>query len=246
MSNPFANAPVKMRPELPPALARALAELGQAGEWLTAAQRAKVAAEARQAWSCKLCAARKDALSPGMVSGDHDAATDLPAGWVDAIHRVVTDSGRLTKSWLDGLIANEILEDEYIELVSVSIITTVIDAFALGIGMTPPALPAPSETRAPPRQRRADASPGPGWVATIAPEDAAADFQDFYAGESTFFIRRSLTLVPGEVRRFWELMNPLYLEDPRINELDGEDRGITRAQMEFLASRASMLLGCYY
>ena len=41
-------------------------------------------------------------------------------------------------------------------------------------------------------------------------------------------------------------MNPLYLADPRIRELDGLARAIGRAQMEFLAARASMLLGCYY
>ena len=41
-------------------------------------------------------------------------------------------------------------------------------------------------------------------------------------------------------------MNLLYMPDPRIRELDGLDRSIGRAQMEFLASRASMMLDCYY
>jgi hypothetical protein len=41
-------------------------------------------------------------------------------------------------------------------------------------------------------------------------------------------------------------MNPLYMEDPRINETDGLDRGISRAQIEFLAARCSALLGCVY
>ena len=67
-------------------------------------------------------------------------------------------------------------------------------------------------------------------MSTIAPENAGPDFEDFYANESHFYIRRSLTLVPDEVRRFWDLMNPLYMEDPRINEIDGLDRGISRAQ----------------
>ena len=43
-----------------------------------------------------------------------------------------------------------------------------------------------------------------------------------------------------------DLLNSLYLEDPRLFELEGLERGISRAQMEFLAARASALLGCYY
>jgi hypothetical protein len=41
-------------------------------------------------------------------------------------------------------------------------------------------------------------------------------------------------------------MNPLYMSDPRVPELEGLDRAINRAQIEFLAARASALLGCYY
>ena len=61
-----------------------------------------------------------------------------------------------------------------------------------------------------------------------------------------FYIRRSMTLLPNETRRLWILLDNLYLEDPRIDELDGIERGISRAQMEFLAARASALLGCFY
>ena len=42
------------------------------------------------------------------------------------------------------------------------------------------------------------------------------------------------------------MLNALYMEDPRVRELDGLERGISRAQIEFLAARASALLGCYY
>lgn len=245
MPTSFTDASVSMRPELPPALDTALAALGQKGDWLDGAQRRAVAEEARNAWNCAICRERKQALSPFAVEGEHDNLGVLPDDWVDVIHRVVTDSGRLTEAWLRSHLAGGMAEDEYIEIVSVAIITTVIDSFALGIGMAPPALPDASPG-IPDRYRRADAKPGPGWVATIAPEDAAADFVDFYDNESYFFIRRALTLRPHETRRFWNLMNQLYMEDPRLHELDGLERGINRAQMEFLAARASMLLGCYY
>lgn len=241
----FVKSALPIRPELSAALDRGWSGLGDTGAWLTGARRVAVVEEARQAWDCAICQERKAALSPYAIEGAHDAATDLPAPWVDVIHRVVTDSGRLTERWCLDVQAAGIGEDEYVEIVTVAIIATVIDTFALGIGMPPPPLPE-AQDGAPKRERDPTATPGPGWIATIAPENAADDFADFYANESHFYIRRSLTLVPGEVRRFWDIMNPLYIEDPRVHELDGIDRAISRAQMEFLAARASMLLGCYY
>lgn len=244
-ASPYNSWQIDMRADLAPALDRAWQQIGQTGEWLTGAQRVAIATEARNAWNCTLCQKRKDALSPNSVTGDHDHNNDLPDDWVDVIHRVATDSGRLTESWYQQALSTGIAEDEYIEIVSVCIIMTTMDAFTYGVGMPLAALPEPVDGT-PARQRDTTATPGPGWVSTIAPENADSSFEDFYAGESYFYIRRSLTLVPGEVRRFWDLMNPLYLDDPRIHELDGVDRDISRGQMEFLAARASMLLGCYY
>ena len=111
--------------------------------------------------------------------------------------------------------------------------------------MAEPALPTPRPGM-PARRHDTSATPGPGWVATVAPENASPEFADFYANGSHFYIRRALTLVPAEARRIWNLLNRLYLEDPRVHELDGIERAIERAQIEFLAARASALLGCYY
>ena len=245
MGTAFQAPPVALRENVQAALERAWAGLGRPGDWLDGASRLAVAAEARRAWTCELCDRRKAALSPYNVDGSHDQAAALPAVWLDVIHPVVRDSGRLTEAWFSRALAGGMAEDEFIEIVSVSVLTTTIDAFAHGIGMAPPALPAPAAGR-PPRLRAAAAKPGPGWVATIAPADAGPDFADFYANDSHFYIRRALTLLPAETRRMWDLLNVLYMEDPRIHELDGLDRAISRAQIEFLAARASALLGCYY
>ncbi len=241
----FAGQDLPIRPELRVALDRGWAQLGKAGSWLTGRQRVSVAQEARAAWHCSLCREIKKALSPYAIEGSHDAATDLPRSWVDAIHRVVTDPGRLTEKWCQQVQNSGLSEDEYVELVSITIITTAIDTFSIAVGIQVPDMPV-VVPGTPVRQRDPTATPGPGWVATIAPENAGTTFEDFYANESHFYIRRSLTLVPDEARKFWDIMNPLYLEDPRVIELEGIDRAISRAQMEFLAARASMLLGCYY
>jgi hypothetical protein len=245
MSDPFAELPATTRDDIRAILPVALRKLGEPGAWLTAAQRVAVAAEVRQAWKCPLCKERKEALSPYTVAGEHKHLGTLPAAWVDIVHPVTTDSGRLTRAWYQGIRAAGVGEDEFVEIVSVAIIAVVIDSFMLGAGAALPALPEPKAGE-PARQRVEEATLGPGWVSTIAPENVPDYFADFYAHESYFYIRRSLTLVPEEVRRFWELMNPLYMADPRVPELEGLDRAISRAQIEFLAARASALLGCYY
>lgn len=245
MGEGFESTDLPIRDELWAALAKAWAELGQAGAWLTGAQRVAVAAEARQARRCALCRSRKEALSPYAVSGRHDHQGRLPEPWVEVIHRVVTDSGRLSERWYQAALDAGLIEDELIEIISVTVIAVTVDAFALGIGLPAPALPGvgPGD---PARRHEPTAKRGPGWAQTVAPEDADADFADFYANDSHFYIRRSLTLVPEETRRLWALLNMLYMEDPRVRELEGLTRGISRAQIEFLAARASALLGCYY
>jgi hypothetical protein len=241
----FDTAPVMIRADLRAALNRAHECQSEAGDWLDGTQRLAVMAEARQAWDCEFCQSCKDALSPYAVTGSHVHLGTLPHAWIDVIHRVVTDSGRLSARWYAQALTDGMVEDEVIEVISIAVQAVVVDCFTAGIGMeTPAALPAKAGEAS--RQHRADAKTGPGWAATIAPEDADDDFVDFYDNESHFYIRRSLTLVPGETRRLWDLLNNLYMEDPRLYELEGMERQISRAQMEFLAARASALLGCYY
>jgi hypothetical protein len=240
----FAQTPIPIRADLRAALARSWTRLGEPGAWLDGATRVQVAAEARQAWDCALCRRRKEALSPHAIEGDHDALGRLPESWIEVIHRVVTDSGRITERWYQAMRERGVGEEEFVELVSVAVLATVVDAFALGIGMAAPALP---QARAgePARQRPGNVTPGPGWVSTIPPERAGPEIGEFYA-RGAQHIKRALTLVPEETHRFWDLMYPLYLPDPTIVELEGAERAISRAQMEFIAARVSALLDCFY
>ena len=68
-----------MRSELSTEVARGLRRIGQPGTWLTASERVAIAAETRHALHCPLCAARKAALSPGAVAGEHDSLGQLSA-----------------------------------------------------------------------------------------------------------------------------------------------------------------------
>lgn len=246
MAKLFDVAPTTIRPPLLSALETTWSQLGAPVAWLTGAQRLAVVAEARHAWGCGLCAERKAALSPYTVTGEHDDLGDLPGEWVDVIHRVATDSGRLTQDWLNEVLDSGVEEDEFVEIVGVAILGITIDSFVYGIGIDQAPLPGP-QPGTPPRTRWEGATPGPGWVSTTAPENAGAGLADHYVdGRGQFNIVRSLTLVPAAATQLFALLDCLYMPNPSIRELEGIDRSISRAQMEFLAARSSSLLGCFY
>src|SRR5215468_7927652 len=100
-----------MRQDLRDAIATAEQALARPGVWWTASQRLDIVRETRHAPSCRLCRRRKAALSPHGVAGSHDAATDLPSSAIEAIHRIVSDPGRLSEAWYrrtaDGALTDE-------------------------------------------------------------------------------------------------------------------------------------------
>ena len=73
--------------------------LGDCGTWWTGAERVQAMSEARQAVECDLCRERSEALTPMMVSGEHDSVSNLSAEAIDLVHRLSTDPGRLSKEW---------------------------------------------------------------------------------------------------------------------------------------------------
>src|ERR1051325_2898661 len=113
------------------------------GNWWSGAERVAIAAECRNASRCSYCAQRKAALSPNMVNGRHDSIGALPEAAVEAVHRIRTDSARLSKKWFDSLIAAGLDETHYVELVGVVTLLSGVDYFARALGMEPFALPEP-------------------------------------------------------------------------------------------------------
>ena len=89
-------ADLGIREDLPHAYRKAWQIIAQPGNWWTAQQRVDIARESRAAKDCRLCQARKSALSPNAVQGEHDSVSDLPKPAIDAIHRVMTDASRLS------------------------------------------------------------------------------------------------------------------------------------------------------
>ena len=223
--------------------------LTQPGTWWTGAERLAIAAEARGAHDCGLCQRRKAALSPYTVEDAHDAVGDLPPGAVEAIHRLVTDAGRITERWVHSLVdggdGTALEETAYVEIVGVVAVLTALDKLHQALGLPLRGLPAPV-AGAPSRQRPVGARRNLAWVSTLAPEDVGPDDPNPYPLHGDKNIHRGLSLVPQEVFNFFDLDVELYLKDHEIRDFAHEFRAISHAQIELIAGRTSALNGCYY
>src|SRR5262244_2211354 len=100
----YSAALVPVRADFAAAHTRFWKRLALPGAWWTGAERVAIAAEVRQAQHCALCQARREALTPAAVEGEHDPSSALPAA-VEVIHRVVTDPERLSRKWCKDILA---------------------------------------------------------------------------------------------------------------------------------------------
>ena len=240
----YAEAPAPVRADIAAAHDRAWQRIARPGTWHSGETRVRIAAETRNARNCRLCAARKAALSPYSVAGEHDSLGNLPDVMVDAIHRIATDPARLTRKWCRGLLDGGLADTEYVETVGVVCTTISLDTFARAMGMDPLPLPEPVAGE-PSRVRPASASQGAAWVPWIAPGDAADDELDMFSPEHAN-IHRAMSLVPAEARGFFDLVETQYLQRHQMRDFDKEFRAITHAQIELIAGRISAINQCVY
>ncbi|MBT5047794.1 MAG: hypothetical protein HOM58_04770 [Rhodospirillaceae bacterium] len=240
----YETSPYDIRDDLAEVHGRVWDRIAKAGTWLDGATRVSIAAETRHARSCPLCARQKAALSPFAVDGAHDSLADLPDTWIEIIHRMVADPGRLTQSWSEKMRGGGIDDTEYVELVSIVAHTVAIDVFSRGLGLVQHPLPDPQPGE-PSRYRPAEARQGEAWLPNIAWDEAGPNETDFCHGRESS-IRRALTLVPDEARSFFDLGAHQYLPGDAMREFSKKVRAITRAQIELLAGRVSALNQCTY
>ena len=241
----YAGAAAPVRADIVAEHARALDHIARPGAWYSGAERILIAQAARAARDCELCRARKQALSPLSVEGEHTLTPGLSNTVVEAVHRIVTDPDRLGRTWFEGLMDEGLTAAQYVEIVGVVAHTVSLDTFAraAGVGLLP--LPKPV-SGSPSGYIPACATPGPGWVPTIAKENASGPEADIYTDMMGANIQRALTLVPDEMRSWFSLVGVQYLPQAWMRDFSREFRAITHAQIEFLAARVSALNRCIY
>jgi hypothetical protein len=238
-----------IRDDIPVAHRRAWARLAAAGAWWTGEQRIAIAAEVRSADGCRYCAERREALSPAAIIGVHDSAPTaacLPEAAVDATHRISTDAGRLTRSFVDAIAESGVGDGGYVEMVGVVATTLSIDRFHQAMGLPLEPLPAPVAGE-PSRYRPPGAKPSAAFVPIVSGRDAKGAEADLYDGLPVAAnVLSALSLVPDEVRQLDELSAAHYLPRRDMMHFDRSPRAISRAQIELLAGRVSALNECFY
>jgi len=238
-----------IRSELTASHDRVWQHLEAPGTWLAAAERVSVAAEVRAARSCELCAARKAALSPAAVEGQHE---DTPAGlsaiWVELVHKLVTDPGRITRSWVEKLLSNDMTDTEYVEISGLVSAITVVDTFHAALGLPERELPTPKPGE-PSRSRPRTAALEDGYVPVIATSALEGDYADLY--DTNYWVpnvHRAFSLVPEATRVADDLMQSHYFPYetvPRYTDAD-HSYAINKMQIELVASRVSRDNDCFY
>ena len=203
----------------------ALEHFAKPGTWWTAKERLEIFRESRQALECELCEKRKLSLSPYGVDGSHDSLGNLDDHTVEAVHRMRTDPGRLTKTWFDAISA-QMDAGPYVELIAVVSVSVIIDTFTESLGLAFLELPPPAEGE-PSRKTFDQAAEDGAWVAITKPNP-----------ETRANIVRALGLIPPEQGNCWQVFTHHYLSP------DG--RAIAQPQIELMAARTSALNQCFY
>ena len=225
--------------------------LAKPGTWWSGTERVAIAQESRNAMICDFCRRRKNALSPYQVVGEHSTGSllGLPASClsdaaIDAVHRVVTDQSRITQSYIDGLDAEGITNEKYVELVGVVVTCFSIDEFNRALGLPLEPLPL-AQTGKPTGYRPPLLARDVGFVPMVPPEGAVNKESDLW-GKVAPNVLRALSLVPDEVRSWIKVASVQYVMGDLLNFAADTGRAIDRAQMELVAGRVSAINECFY
>lgn len=241
-----------VRGDLAAAHARYWKRLARPGANWSGPERVALAREARHAVGCAYCRRLRAALSPFAEEGAHDIAPGnaglLPAPAVDAVHRIVNDASRLTRRWCEGVLADGLTDARYVELVGTVVSVVGIDAFCRAVGAPLHPLPEP-EPGAPTGYRPAAArDDGQAWVPMVPFDNSRTPEADLWPPKRTGNVIRALSLAPDEVRTLNDLGGAHYVDHLLVRDPSAARAGgaLTRAQIELVAGRVSILNDCFY
>jgi len=244
----FSNSPYPIRDDLVAAYQDFWRKLANPGTWWTGEERIAIAEEVRQATQCSYCAERKNALSPYNLPGEHTSSDDsrLDARTIDAVHRVITDQTRITKTWIRENVANGLSEGMYVELVGIAVCAFSIDEFCRALGLPLEPMPAPVDG-APTQYVPIGLEGDSGMVSMISADQRGANEQDLWPDGHDANVIRALSLVPDSVRDWLALSDEQYLLAAKIGDPTSDtDRVMNRMQIELVAGRVSSHNECFY
>ncbi len=242
----YPDSPYTIREDLSQAYREYWVRLARPGSWWTGAERVAIAQESRNAVSCAYCAQRKQALSPYNFDGEHEHAGVLDPLAVDAVHRIITDQTRITRSYVEGNESAGMSREQYVELSGVVTVTFSIDEFHRALGLSLEPLPEPEDGE-PTHYRPSHAVEGTGFVPMIPADGNVGAEADLWPEGANANVLRAYSSVPNAVRD-WMLVNSAqYLSMSGMQIFAGDTgRSIDRMQIELVAARVSSHNECFY
>ena len=210
------------------------------GTWLTGAERTAIARHTRVA----RCEARIQEADAGADLVEDDL---LPAARRELITQVATAPKDLDRSFFKQAQHADISDTEYVETVSIVSRLVNLDVFARGLGIPMRPLREPVDGE-PSLVRPATAVDEGAWVATIPNDDpGGAEGKELYGGVMQPFVYRTLSLVPGEAERILVAGDIQYLPIDKFMDFNySHHPALSRAQLEIVAGRVSVLNQCFY
>ena len=152
----------------------------------------------------------------------------LSGAATEAARLLAADPAAARRGWVEGIVAAGLGYEGYVELLGVVSRLVAVDTLseALGLGVEP--LPE-SVSGEPSGEVSAQARPGKGWVPMVG-------------GTS---ITQALSLIPSENAELERFHGPMYLTFDQMSD-PTFTRGLTRPQMELVASRTSAINECFF
>ena len=210
----------RVRPDLAEAHTLSLVHVASPGATLTADRRVQVGHVARAAYL--------------------DA--DPPPPWVrpfgdltlDVAHRLARHAGTITQQWYEQILKEGMDALEWVEIVGVVVATVPVVAFARAIGSPVPVMAVVAD--GPPTGRIAHplATATLNWVPVAAPADQVAS------------VVQALSALPDEWSNLWRLASAQYMSDAQMTDPLWNRGTLSRAQMELVAARISLVRECFF
>jgi hypothetical protein len=157
---------------------------------------------------------------------------DDPA--LDVAYRLGRYAGTITKDWFEQIVTDGLHPVEWVEVVGVVVAALPPVAFARAIGAPLPVLPSPVPGA--PTAREADelAPASLNFVPVAAPADQMPS------------VVQALSALPDEWNNLWQLAEVQYMSDRAMDDPLWNRGTLSRAQMELVAGRLSLLRECFF
>jgi hypothetical protein len=182
--------------------------------------------------------ADREPLPPWVgISSTQRLASNLiaPRAAHDVVYRLTRHAGTMTVE-VYRTATDELGELPYVELCAIVSTVAAVASFHGNIGVTVPPLPAPVGGRPTERRPERVVMARYNWVPVAEPADQVAAVVQAY------------TAVPDEQRNTWRMADAQYMPQLEMVDPNWQRRpgGLSRAQMELVAARLTLLRDCFY